>query len=82
MIEFMISISIITILVSIILISSSTLSHRVSINTQAYEIALILRQSQVFALGVKEFRGGSGIGRNAHPISVMPKKEWFISSFF
>jgi len=62
LIEFIITISIILILATAILTSSSILSDRISVNTQAYEIALITRQSQVYALGVREFQGGSGDG--------------------
>jgi len=58
LVEFMITISIISVLASVILINSNILSDRISINTQAYEIALIVRQSQVYALGVREFQNG------------------------
>jgi len=62
LVELIITISIISILASIILVNSNTLSDRISINTEAYEIALIIRQSQVFALGVREYTGASSDG--------------------
>lgn len=60
LIEMIVVIALIAILTSIILFNSSRLNSAILVSNTAYEIGLIVRESQVAGLGVKASNTGSG----------------------
>jgi len=43
-----------------IIIQQGRWNDHLAVNTQAYELALIIRQAQIYSLGVKEYAAGTG----------------------
>jgi prepilin-type N-terminal cleavage/methylation domain-containing protein len=58
--ELLVVIAIATIMITVLVIQQSKWNDSLSVNTQAYELALMIRQAQVYSLGVKEDTIGVG----------------------
>lgn len=69
LVEMLITISIFVVITSIVLTSHSKFSGNILVGNLAYDIALSVRQAQVYGLSVREFSAGSGefdIGYGVH----------------
>lgn len=62
LIEFIVVMSIAIILITSLVIQQSKWNDTLTVNTQAYELALTIRQAQIYSLGVREYSAG-GNGR-------------------
>ena len=60
LIELMVVMSIATIMITIFTIQQSNWNDQLAVNTQAYEMVLMIRQAQIYSLGVREDIGGTG----------------------
>jgi prepilin-type N-terminal cleavage/methylation domain-containing protein len=60
LVELIVSIAIAAIIITSIVIQQSQWNDRLAVSTQAYELALMIRQAQVYSLGVREDTAGSG----------------------
>jgi prepilin-type N-terminal cleavage/methylation domain-containing protein len=60
LLELMVVITIATIMITTLVVQQSKWSDRLTVNTQAYELALMIRQAQIFSLGVRENLGSTG----------------------
>lgn len=58
--ELIVVMSIATVMMTILVISHNRWNDALVVNTQAYELALMIRQAQTYGLGVKEYTAGSG----------------------
>jgi prepilin-type N-terminal cleavage/methylation domain-containing protein len=59
LIELMVVISIATIIMTTMVIQQNQWNDRLAVNTQAYELALMIRQAQIYSLGVREDMTGT-----------------------
>lgn len=70
LIEFLVAIAVATILMTALVIQQSKWNDHLTVSTQAYELALMIRQAQIYSLGVREYAGGAGdkfdIGYGVH----------------
>lgn len=69
MVELMVSAGILVIISSLVLVQHARFSGNLLISNLAYDIALTLRQAQVYGLSVREFGTGSGefdVGYGVH----------------
>jgi prepilin-type N-terminal cleavage/methylation domain-containing protein len=57
--ELLVVMAIATIMMTVLVIQQSEWNDRLSVNTQAYELALMIRQAQIYSLGVREDLTGS-----------------------
>lgn len=60
LVELIVVITIATILMTVMIIQQNKWNDRLVVNTQAYETALMIRQAQFYALGVKGNSSGTG----------------------
>lgn len=60
LVELLVVVSIATLLLTAMVFQQNKWNDRLAVNTQIYELGLMLRQAQVFGLGVKEYTGGTG----------------------
>ena len=60
LVELMVSVGIFTFLTLIVLVNHSRFSGAILLENLAYDIALSIRQAQIFGLSVREFEPGSG----------------------
>ncbi|MFH0804357.1 MAG: type II secretion system protein [Candidatus Zambryskibacteria bacterium] len=60
LVELVVVMAIATIMVTSLIIQQSKWNDRLTVNAQAYELALMIRQAQIYSLGVREDTGGSG----------------------
>lgn len=60
LVELMVSIAIFTLLISVIMVSQRRFGGQILISNLAYDIALGVRQAQVYGISVKASSGGSG----------------------
>ncbi|KKP56176.1 MAG: hypothetical protein UR50_C0006G0011 [Parcubacteria group bacterium GW2011_GWC1_34_10] len=60
LIELMVVMSIATIMMAVLIFQQNKWSDQLSVNTQAYEMVLMIRQAQIYSLGVREDTGGTG----------------------
>ena len=58
--ELMVVIAIITAITSALILQQNKWNDRLALDTQTYELALMLRQAQVYSLGVRQYVGASG----------------------
>jgi len=63
LIELMVVMFIATVMITVLVIQQNKWGDNLAINTQAYELALMIRQAQVYSLGVREYTGG-GVSDN------------------
>ncbi len=54
LIELMVVIAVVSIVTTVLVVQQNKWNDRLAVNTQIYELALMLRQAQVFSLGVKQ----------------------------
>lgn len=69
LIELVVSAGILVLITSVVLVSHSTFGGNILIGNLAYDVALSIRQSQVFGLSVREFGIGTGqfdVGYGVH----------------
>ncbi len=70
LIEMMTVIVIATIVITALVVQQNKWNDQLTVSTQAYELALMIRQAQIYSLGVREDTGGSGdrfdIGYGVH----------------
>lgn len=60
LIELMIVIIISSIILTSLVVQNNKWNDHLTVSTQAYELALMIRQAQIYSLGVREDVGGSG----------------------
>ena len=60
LVELIVVMAISTIIMTTLVIQQRTWDDRLALNTQTYEVALMIRQAQIFALGVREYTGEYG----------------------
>lgn len=60
LLELLVVMGISTMMIGVLVIQQSKWNDSLVVNTQAYEMALMIRQAQIYSLGVKELSGGSG----------------------
>ena len=60
LIELIVVMTIATIITTALVVQQSKWSDQLAVNTQAYELALMIRQAQIYSLGVKEYTAGTG----------------------
>lgn len=58
--ELMVVITIATILMTALIFKQNNWNDRLSVTTQTYDLALMIRQAQIYSLGVREYQMGSG----------------------
>lgn len=58
--EFIVVITIATVLMTVLVIRQGSWNDRLSVTTQTYELALMIRQAQIYSLGVREDSGSTG----------------------
>jgi len=56
----MVVVTIATIILTSLVIQQSKWNDNLAVNTQSYEMALMIRQAQIYGLGVREYTTGSG----------------------
>jgi len=69
MVELLVTISFFVVITSIVLVRHATFSGNILLTNLAYDVALSIREAQVFGLSVKEFGTGSGefdVGYGVH----------------
>lgn len=66
LIELLVVISIATVLMTVLVVQQNNWNDQLVVNIQAYETALLIRQAQLFALGVRE----DAVGSQADKFSV------------
>ena len=70
LLELLVVITISTIITTALVIQNRQWNHQLTVNTQRYELALMLRQAQVYSLAVREDMAGTGdkfdIGYGVH----------------
>jgi len=69
LVELLVSVAIVTVITTVVLVKHSQFSGNILIENLAYDVALSIRQAQVFGLSVREFGVGSGtfdIGYGVH----------------
>jgi prepilin-type N-terminal cleavage/methylation domain-containing protein len=60
LVELIVVITIASIIMTTLVVQQSSWNDRLAISTQAYEMALMVRQAQIYGLGVRENTAGSG----------------------
>ena len=60
LVELIVVMSIATVIMTALIIQQSKWNDRLTVNTQAYELALMIRQAQIYSLGVREDMAGGG----------------------
>lgn len=60
LIEFLVVMTIAIVMITSLIIQQSEWNDRLTVNTQAYELALVIRQAQIYSLGVREYPAGTG----------------------
>ncbi|KKQ76894.1 MAG: hypothetical protein A3F20_04295 [Candidatus Zambryskibacteria bacterium RIFCSPHIGHO2_12_FULL_39_21] len=58
--ELLVVIGIATVLMTAIIFKQNGWNDQLSVNTQAYEMVLSIRQAQIYSLGVREYTAGTG----------------------
>lgn len=58
--ELLVVIGIATVIMTALVIQQSKWNDHLTVSTQAYELALMVRQAQIFSLGVREYAAGAG----------------------
>jgi prepilin-type N-terminal cleavage/methylation domain-containing protein len=70
LIELVVVMAIATIMMTALIINQNTWNDQLAVNTQAYELVLMIRQAQIYSLGAREDTAGSGdkfnIGYGVH----------------
>jgi prepilin-type N-terminal cleavage/methylation domain-containing protein len=60
LVELMVVISIASIILGTVVIQQNEWSDKLAVDTQAYEMALMIRQAQIYSLAVREYTAGTG----------------------
>lgn len=60
LVELLVVMTIATIITTSLIIQQSKWNDQLAVNTQAYELALMIRQAQIYSLGVREYMAGTG----------------------
>ncbi|MFA6270589.1 MAG: type II secretion system protein [Candidatus Paceibacterota bacterium] len=60
LLELMVVITIATAVITSLVFQQNKWNDSLTVNSQAYELALMIRQSQIYSLGVREYVGGTG----------------------
>src|SRR3989344_26979 len=63
LVELLVVMSIFTIITTALVIQQSKWNDRLQLNTKLYDLALYIRQAQLYSLGVKEYQTGSPIDK-------------------
>lgn len=58
--ELIVVVTIATVILTTLVIQQSKWNDHLAVNVQAYELAMMIRQAQVYSLGVREYPGGAG----------------------
>src|SRR4030042_5264351 len=82
MTELIVVMAIASVIMTTIVVQQSQWNKRLAVNTQAYELALMIRQAQIYSLGVKEYTAGAGdkfdIGYGVHIGRTGPLSDKYI----
>lgn len=60
LIELVVVMTIILTITTAVVLQQNSWNDRLAVNTQAYDMALMTRQAQIYSLGVREYKGGTG----------------------
>jgi len=60
LVELVVVMGIATVIMTTLVIQQRSWNDRLSVSTQSYELALSIRQAQIYSLGVREYASGSG----------------------
>lgn len=60
LVELIVVMTIATIMTTVFVVQQSKWSDQLAVDTQAYELALMIRQAQIYSLGVREYTAGAG----------------------
>jgi len=77
LIELMVSMAIITIITSVVLVNHNRFNGTIFLGNLAYDVALSVREAQIYGLSVREFGGSFNIGYGVH-FDVATPKSFFI----
>lgn len=58
--ELIVVMAIATIMMTVVVVQQSKWNDQLVLNTQTYELALMIRQAQIYSLGVREYPAGTG----------------------
>lgn len=58
--ELIVVMAIATLLMTALIVRQGSWNEQLALNTQTYELALMIRQAQIYSLGVREYQGGTG----------------------
>jgi competence protein ComGC len=58
--ELMVVMFVSTVILTTLVVQNNRWNDQLTVNTQAYEVALMIRQAQIYSLGVREDKDGSG----------------------
>jgi len=80
LVELVVSVGIIAIITSLVLTNHSRFNGTIFLTNQAYDVALTIREAQIFGLSVQEFKNGSPtfeVGYGVH-FNTVANDEFFI----
>jgi prepilin-type N-terminal cleavage/methylation domain-containing protein len=81
LVELMVVITIVTIITTAVVVQQNSWNDSLVVSTQAYELALMIRQAQIYSLGVREDVAGSGdkfnVGYGVHFDSTKTRYIFF-----
>ncbi len=60
LVELVVVMTIISVVTTAVVFQQNSWNDRLAVNTQAYDMALTARQAQIYSLGVRENKGGTG----------------------
>lgn len=66
LIELLVSIAIITVITSVVLVNHNRFNGSIFLGNLSYDVALSVRQAQIYGLSVREFGGSFNIGYGVH----------------
>ena len=80
--ELIVVMAIATVIITSVVVQQSRWNDRLAVDTQAYELALMIRQAQIYSLGVREYTAGTddkfNIGYGVHFDTSGPPSERYI----
>ena len=83
LVELIVVMTIATIIMTALVVQQSRWNDSLIVSTQAYEMALIIRQAQIYSLGVREYTAGTGdkfnIGYGIHIDKNAPTQYIFFA---
>ena len=72
LIELLVSMAIITVITSVVLVNHNKFNGSIFLGNLSYDVALSIRQAQIYGLSVREFGGSFDIGYGVHFDAAAP----------